>query len=210
MGKAAAAKVDDRPPQREDKRQSVAKGGAQMCKVFDSGAKDAKREHLVNGHKYVLSAWEGEECLVPLEDAVIFLKEPQFAVYTMDGHRMRPHTTTSRDNKQKLAPHETIATYAELEKSALIRRAHQLPNGLLMTPATPKDTIISFLMAGGMQATVVEETDKDGKAAGKLAVTMEEDGGTDFADALLRQTAPGMRTQSESDGDGDLEDLGTD
>lgn len=210
MAKAATAlkkrtEEADAPKSRQEQKPQ----GQQMCKVYDIGATEKKRIHHVEGQRYELSAYEEEGCTMPLTHGLHFLKDKQFAVYTMDGTRMRPQTTVSDGRGLKLAPHETIATYAELTKEALVRRAQSLPNGLLNNLQTPREKLIAFIMAGGIQATLVEDTDKKaGKDAG-IEAEMEEDGDQAFADRILSQNAPGSTGPiAEAPGAGDA-DLGS-
>lgn len=206
MAKSAAAKKAPAEPTGDDlksRRDNVLPKDTQFCNVFDVGATTGKRTHVIEGVKYALSAFDDEPCQVPLKHAVLFLKDKQFAVFTADGHRMRPQTTVSDPRGAKLAPHETIATFAELTKEALVRRANALPNGLLMNMNTTRDKLIGFIMAGGMQAHVEEETDK-GKD--RLDVEMEEDGDQSFADKVLNQSPPGLQIGESVDAD--LTDLG--
>jgi hypothetical protein len=213
MAKSTAArKPANNEPLQRDVTPPPATKGANVVHVWDQGAKEIdhkgatlRRVHTIEGKRYALSAYESEPCEVPMEHAVFFLKETQFIVKTLDGIRLMPTRPTTSTRGIKLEKNETIATYAELTTESLLRRAKSLPNGLINTIKTPREQLISFIMAGGQTHELVEDTD-GGKSRSGVEAEMDDDGDPTFADKVLGQTAPGSRNMPES-ADGDL-DLG--
>lgn len=127
-----------------------------MAKVLDMNAPlDTKRIHeiivrKVGDHvetkKYSLSS--SEATVMPLDHAMMFLKDSAFVVSTMDGEIIQP--VPVRDESLpatlKLQPGEVVATLYELSMEALFKRVKIVAGSQHIGADASREDMITFLM----------------------------------------------------------------
>jgi hypothetical protein len=194
------------------KRAATQKQVIVSCRVFDTNATQGPRVHDINGRSYSLEA-AGQGTKMPLEDALLFLKDKSFIVLDHAGKRMSLRETPEQKYGQNLPPHLAVATLNELSIVALLQRARHMPGGGSFTKAMGKDKLIDFIMAGkkapaapnvvsgedildarGQYPDPVDETETgDGDAPdGEGDGDGDGDGDTGFADRAIDRSQLGL------------------
>lgn len=129
-----------------------------QCTVFDQNATDKARIHDVAGRKYKLlyedSEWENG-CLMPMADALFFLRHASFRVYDPDGNLMQT-VITNPIAGAKLEKHQVIATLYELNRNSLLKRCQSLQGGNAFNQNTPSERLVDFLLESGKPTQRVE------------------------------------------------------
>lgn len=162
-----------------------------LYRVKDLNAIAGPRRHEpVKGTTYDLSA-EGDGTPMPMEHAVVFLRDKAFAVFNEKGQKVAtmPQGATSQTISEaggvKLAPGDTVARFTELTQTALMARVSAIPGGERMKKNTRRETLVMFLMEHAeKQAPKADEdriTDRQVEAMGEdqdaLAEMIEAEGG---------------------------------
>lgn len=127
--------------------------------VYDMNQRGAApRVHEIGEVSYPL--FREKPCLMPVEHAVFFLRDPAFKVVNADGVQQTSlPSETNADGKKRapeLEPNETIAKFEELLKPALLARAKIRPGGEALTDDASRDELIAFLMNAPLQRDLPE------------------------------------------------------
>lgn len=122
----------------------------------------AKRTHRLGGRNYDFNGPDPVE--LPFDVALRLVGNEGFEVRKKDGTVIRPKrqaTTDMSGQVVSLRSDQTIATYAELSKAALLERANALPGGGHFRHNTRPEDIIQFLIAHDSDKPDVDATPKE-------------------------------------------------
>lgn len=159
--------------------------GPEICRVFDTNATTGPRTHEIKGKKYALSA-DGEGTEVPMEHALLFLKDPSFIVMDPKRKRMTLKEPPPELPGVRLPIEQTIATWDELSLDALLVRVRRLPEGKGATKAMGKSAMIELLMESREHRQKPSRPAERDLVAREPADESEEgDGNTALADNIL-------------------------
>lgn len=129
---------------------------AKMLKVKDLAARDRARTHDLR---------DGEGNIHPTEFppkaykdlsaslALPLVGNPGFEVLGLDGKPMKPARHRAAESIM-LESDQTIARYSELTIDALVERARILPGGDTLSRKDGKETLINFILEGGLRADI--------------------------------------------------------
>ncbi len=165
----------------------------QLYNVRDRAAKGGKgREHEVIIQRfadgsdpltksYILHA--EQDCPMPMDHALLFLKDPMFQVYNPKGELMAPVIVAQRGSKEwDLPDDQCIANLNELSKMSLFKRCKVLVGSEHLTVESSVPDLIEFLTSqrrkdrrGTLSDAEIEMANKAGGAevmAGSDLATM--------------------------------------
>lgn len=155
--------------------------------VYDMNQKgDAPRVHASGGRDY--SLWSQKPTHMPMQHAVIFLRDPAFHVESDEGvpQVSLPDSENLDAAKRRpvLEPGETVAKYEELTMPALRARVAVRPGGQDFDSTTKRTDLIEFLIG----TPAFKELREHEKPRGTGSVEMDpgsEEMGDDAAKRML-------------------------
>jgi len=140
-----------------------------MFYVMDTNARFGPRVHQIENTNYSLR--NDEMTPVPVRHALMFLADPAFRVFDQDKNKVERSVRAHGSEEIKLQPHQTVATFHELSKEALLVRARKEVGGESFKTSSKREELIEFLIHG--------RTDPVKKVEADPAELPVSDGGVD-------------------------------